>query len=670
MYFGMFVVTLYIATERSSWLIIGLLLFFGGAVLAWSLGQTIGGPFANFALRVDVWLHPFADANDTGYQLVQSLLGLGTGGLFGAGPGNGLPYLADLPFPRYVVPEVQNDFIFAGLGEEIGLFGLTALLVAYLLIIQRGLRTAVTVRDSFGKLMAGGLAFTLGLQVFVIIGGVSGLIPLTGQTTPYLSAGGSSLMANWLLLALLVRISDAARRPVTAGPSGGTLAPPPPPVKLAEAPTEVVAVNAPLRKAGVVMMILFGLLFLNLNCVQVIKADEYRTDEDHNRIRVQAQEYERRRGKIIVDGVAVAQSEETKDDLKFQRKYQFGPTYANIVGYRPVNLAAVGIERLENEFLSGTADSFAADRLLEMFTGRDTPGGSVVLSLRKQVQEAAYKALLNNATSSKVGAVVALDPITGAILAMVSTPSYDPNPLVSHDFDVARQAFAKLEADPAKPLLNRAVQETFPPGSTFKVVVAAAALRNGLNPSSVLAGGSSYTAPDTTTAINNAPGVSCPDEITLADALRVSCNTAFARLWRGATRRGQAEGDRAGVRVRVGAGTRAGPGQRVAGGRQPHRSNGGPWRLDRPAGAGAVVHRPARGADDPAAGCAGRGGDRQQRRTDAPLPHRHVAGVGPGAEGAGTAQGSREPGFPGRGRATAHDDGWRGDQRHRHPRQG
>jgi cell division protein FtsW (lipid II flippase) len=237
MYFGMFVVTLYIATERSSWLIIGLLLFFGGAFLAWSLGATIQGPFANFADRVDVWLDPFKDANDAGYQLVQSLLGLGTGGLFGAGPGNGIPYLADLPSPRYVLPEVQNDFIFAGLGEEIGLFGLTALLVTYLLIIQRGLRTAVTVRDSFGKLLAGGLAFTLGLQVFVIIGGVSGLIPLTGQTTPYLSAGGSSLMANWLLLALLLRISDAARKPVTIT-AGGSIAPPV--VKLHEAPTEVV----------------------------------------------------------------------------------------------------------------------------------------------------------------------------------------------------------------------------------------------------------------------------------------------------------------------------------------------------------------------------------------------------------------------------------------------
>jgi cell division protein FtsW (lipid II flippase) len=237
MYFGMFVVTLYIATERSSWLIIGLLLFFGGAFFAWSLGATVGGPFFSFKQRVDVWLDPFADADGTGYQMVQSLLGLGTGGLFGAGPGAGLPYLN--AEGRFVVPEVHNDFVFSGLGEEIGLFGLGALLVAYLLIIQRGLRIALTVRDSFGKLLAGGLAFTLGLQVFVIIGGVSGLIPLTGQTTPFLSAGGSSLMANWLLMALLLRISDAARRPATPGGLGGSIAPPPSTTtKLHEAPTE------------------------------------------------------------------------------------------------------------------------------------------------------------------------------------------------------------------------------------------------------------------------------------------------------------------------------------------------------------------------------------------------------------------------------------------------
>ncbi|WP_433687614.1 FtsW/RodA/SpoVE family cell cycle protein [Micromonospora carbonacea] len=231
LYFGMFVVTLYIATERVSWLLIGLILFFGGAYLAYVLGGVVGGPFANFHLRAQIWLDPFADPYQDGYQLVQGLLALGSGGLFGAGPGGGEPL---------EIPEVQNDFIFAGIGEEIGLFGLSALLVVYLLIVERGLRAALAVRDSFGKLLAGGLAFTLGLQVFVIVGGISKLIPLTGQTTPFLSAGGSSLMANWLLIAVLLRVSDAARRPVTGGggpaarPGGG------PPEQLHGAPTEVI----------------------------------------------------------------------------------------------------------------------------------------------------------------------------------------------------------------------------------------------------------------------------------------------------------------------------------------------------------------------------------------------------------------------------------------------
>ncbi|MFG2106183.1 FtsW/RodA/SpoVE family cell cycle protein [Micromonospora chersina] len=230
LYFGMFVVTLYIATERVSWLLIGLILFFGGAYLAYVLGSTVGGPFANFYDRAQIWLDPFAEPYDRGYQLVQGLLTLGTGGLFGAGPGGGQPTL---------LPEVQTDFIFAGIGEEIGLFGLSALLVIYLLIVERGLRAALAVRDSFGKLLAGGLAFTLGLQVFVIVGGISKLIPLTGQTTPFLSAGGSSLMANWLLIAVLLRVSDGARRPVTGGgpaarPSGV------PPEQLHGAPTEVI----------------------------------------------------------------------------------------------------------------------------------------------------------------------------------------------------------------------------------------------------------------------------------------------------------------------------------------------------------------------------------------------------------------------------------------------
>jgi cell division protein FtsW (lipid II flippase) len=215
LYFGLFVVTLYVATEKASWLIIGLLLFFGGVYVAYLLGASIGGPFANFYDRAEVWLEPFSTDNydrvGGSYQLVQGLLALGTGGLFGSGPGAGSPGF---------VPEVRTDFIFAGMGEEIGLFGLSALLVVYLLIVERGLRAGLAVRDSFGKLVAGGLAFTLGLQVFVILGGITGLIPLTGQTTPFLSAGGSSLMANWLLIAMLLRISNAARGPAASGGGG------------------------------------------------------------------------------------------------------------------------------------------------------------------------------------------------------------------------------------------------------------------------------------------------------------------------------------------------------------------------------------------------------------------------------------------------------------------
>jgi cell division protein FtsW (lipid II flippase) len=229
------VVTLYVATERASWLIIGLVMFFGGVYVAYLLGASVGGPFANFYDRATVWLDPFAAENYNrlggSYQLVQGLLGLGTGGLFGTGPGAGSPGF---------VPEVRNDFIFAGMGEEIGLFGLSALLVCYLLIVERGLRAAIGVRDSFGKLVAGGLAFTLGLQVFVILGGITGLIPLTGQTTPFLSSGGSSLMANLLLIAMLLRISDAARRPATGGPAAAAGGVKQPPVQLHGAKTEVI----------------------------------------------------------------------------------------------------------------------------------------------------------------------------------------------------------------------------------------------------------------------------------------------------------------------------------------------------------------------------------------------------------------------------------------------
>jgi peptidoglycan glycosyltransferase len=289
-------------------------------------------------------------------------------------------------------------------------------------------------------------------------------------------------------------------------------------------------VNAPLRKAGLVLLLLFALLFAQLNVIMVVRADEYRNDTRHNSVRILQQDYERQRGSIVVDGVPIAISTSTMDTFRYLRSYPEDGLYAHVVGYRPVYGEMTGIEAIENQFLNGTAQEFTADRLLEMFTGKKSNGGNVLLSLRRSVQQKAYEELLDNGTSSQRGAVVAIDPATGAILAMVSTPTFDPNRLVVHDFDTADAAYDELDTDLTSPLLNRAVSETFPPGSTFKVVVAAAALQRGLSPDTVLTGGPSYTAPDTTTPIRNSPGVVCPDSITLQDALRVSCNTAFARF--------------------------------------------------------------------------------------------------------------------------------------------
>jgi peptidoglycan glycosyltransferase len=288
--------------------------------------------------------------------------------------------------------------------------------------------------------------------------------------------------------------------------------------------------NAPLRKVGVVVMILFGLLFANLNWVQVYKSDEYTSNDELNHIRVQAQEYERARGNILVSGVAVAKSRETTDTLKYERIYPFDNIYAHIVGYKPVNLGATDVEKMENQFLAGTADTFLDDRIAEMFTGKRSPGGNVLLTVSKQVQETAFRELSENHVGANRGAVIALDPTTGALLALASTPSFDPNKLSSHETDNAAKAFEKLDKDPLKPLLNRALSETFPPGSTFKVVVSTAALQAGMQPDATIKGGAGYRPPDTTQEIRNAPGVVCPDVITLKQALTVSCNTAFARL--------------------------------------------------------------------------------------------------------------------------------------------
>jgi len=204
LFFGLFVVLLYVATQRVSWVIVGGLLFAGGAYLAYQI-------FGTVQTRVNVWLHTFSPQyRDTAYQLKQSLFGLGTGGIFGAGLGNGHPELVPLP---------ATDFIMSSFGEEIGLFGLIALLLLFAIIVARGLAASLAVRDAFGKLLACGLSFLIALQLFVVVSGVTRLLPETGLTTPFLSYGGSSLLGSWAILALLLRISDAARRPASTPPA-------------------------------------------------------------------------------------------------------------------------------------------------------------------------------------------------------------------------------------------------------------------------------------------------------------------------------------------------------------------------------------------------------------------------------------------------------------------
>ncbi|HEX9999586.1 MAG TPA: penicillin-binding transpeptidase domain-containing protein [Actinoplanes sp.] len=285
--------------------------------------------------------------------------------------------------------------------------------------------------------------------------------------------------------------------------------------------------NAPLRRAGVVILVLFGLLFANLNWVQAYKADDYRTSE-YNR-RVVVAQYERPRGVIEADGEPLAENKLTDDTLKYLRVYPGGQIYAPVLGYRPVGLAATGVENSEDEFLSGESDKLFADRVKDMFTGNNTGGGNVLLTLNTKAQETAWKQLTNNERGVGKGAAVAIDPRTGAVQALVSMPSFDPNPLVSHDEKAASAAYVKLDKDKDKPLINRATGATLPPGSTFKVIVAAAALQNGYTQQTQIPAGSEYR--ESGAVIRNAEDEVCPGgEIDLKDALTESCNTGFARL--------------------------------------------------------------------------------------------------------------------------------------------
>ncbi|WP_250282754.1 MULTISPECIES: peptidoglycan D,D-transpeptidase FtsI family protein [unclassified Frankia] len=283
--------------------------------------------------------------------------------------------------------------------------------------------------------------------------------------------------------------------------------------------------NAPIRKVAVACLVLFTALLVNANWLQAKQAGELR--HEPNNARQITERFERERGWIgVAGGQAVASSVPSDDEYKYQRQYPAGKLYAAVAGYYGLYTSA-GLENSQNDILSGEDDRLFVSKVSDLVTGRKQRGGSIVTTLVPRIQQIATTALGN-----RKGAVVALDPKTGEILAMVTSPTYDPTPLASHDDAEAGRAARALNTDPDKPLLNRATQETYPPGSTFKVITAAAALNAGHQLEERIAAPDQLRLPQSRTVLPNFGGERCGDgdTDTLIHALTISCNTAFAQL--------------------------------------------------------------------------------------------------------------------------------------------
>lgn len=280
-----------------------------------------------------------------------------------------------------------------------------------------------------------------------------------------------------------------------------------------------------ITRVATVMLVLFGALFVNLNIISLVQSDDLATHPANRRLIIR--EYEIDRGPLVVGGEAIATSVETEGDLRYRRSYSDPELYAHLTGYYSFILQRSGLEAAMNEELTGQTTEMLAQNLGELLGARDRAGNAVELTVVPEVQRAAREAL-----DGQQGAVVAIEPATGAVLASYSSPSFDPNPLSSHDPEEIRQAWERLQEDPARPMADRALRETFPPGSAFKLVTGAAALERGIQPDTTFPDESVYDVPQTTADISNFGGGTCTGggQISLADAVRVSCNTTFARL--------------------------------------------------------------------------------------------------------------------------------------------
>ena len=281
--------------------------------------------------------------------------------------------------------------------------------------------------------------------------------------------------------------------------------------------------NKPIRRVAFVAMVMFALLLGNVTYAVLFRQASLDANAQNRRTR--DAEFAQDRGAILATGkVPMAETEPSDDRFRFQRVYPDDDLYSVVTGYYSYDHGRTGLENSYNTQLAGTDDSLFVRRLVDLVTDRSPEGASVQTTIVPRVQKAAAEALGN-----QKGAVVALDPKTGAVLAMVTSPSYDANEVASHDIEAANKSWTKLAKDDTRPLANRAAREIYPPGSTFKLVTAAAALEDGMSPDTEVASPDRLKLPNTETYLPNSTNCG-GSTTTISNALRVSCNTAFANL--------------------------------------------------------------------------------------------------------------------------------------------
>lgn len=289
--------------------------------------------------------------------------------------------------------------------------------------------------------------------------------------------------------------------------------------------------NTSLRRISMMVMALIVLLLFNATLTQVFTADGLRADPRNQRVLLD--EYSRQRGQISAGGQLLANSVATDGRYRYLRTYPNPFVYAPVTGFYSLRYSSTGLERAEDSILNGSDQRLFARRLADFFTGRDPRGGNVDTTINPRVQQAAWDAMSQGCNGRPCkGAVVAVEPSTGKILALVSAPSFDPNLLASHDGNVQAGAWQQLRDNPDSPLTNRAISETYPPGSTFKVITTAAALQTGTTENDQLTALPSIPLPDSTATLENYGGTPCGSGPTasLREAFAKSCNTAFVQL--------------------------------------------------------------------------------------------------------------------------------------------